>query len=45
VSGHCETGGHKFAIVFTQHKGVTFVEMVTPIPHETDGDPEPTLSS
>ncbi|MFJ8910620.1 hypothetical protein [Amycolatopsis sp. NPDC102389] len=27
VTGHCESG-HGFAIVFTQHKGETFVEVV-----------------
>lgn len=43
VTGVCETGDHTFAIVFTQHKGVTLVEAVTPIPHETNGDPEPAL--
>jgi hypothetical protein len=25
VAGHCEEG-HRFALVFTQHKGVTYVE-------------------
>jgi hypothetical protein len=42
ITGHCEGDGeHKFAVVFTQHKGWTFMEAVTPIPHETDGDPQP----
>jgi hypothetical protein len=39
VTGYCESGGHSFAVVFTQHKGGTYVEMVAPIPHEVDGDP------
>jgi hypothetical protein len=43
VTGSCEAGGHRFAIVFTQHKGVTFVETMEGIPHETDGDPQSTL--
>lgn len=25
LAGHCE-GGHRFALVFSQHKGVTYVE-------------------
>jgi hypothetical protein len=37
VTGYCETGSHKFAIVFTQHKGQIFAETVTPILHETHG--------
>ena len=41
VTGFCEENDHNFAIIFTQHKGVTFAEAVTPIPHETNGDPEP----
>ncbi|WP_326956885.1 hypothetical protein [Amycolatopsis sp. NBC_01286] len=28
VTGHCESGGHNFAIVFTQHKGQTLLEVV-----------------
>ncbi len=28
VTGHCEQGGHNFAIVFTQHKGQTLLEVV-----------------
>jgi hypothetical protein len=40
VSGSCETGAHSFAVVLTQHKGVTLAETVTGIPHETDGDPQ-----
>ncbi len=39
VTGYCDEGAHSFALVFTQHKGGTYVEMVTPIPHEVDGDP------
>jgi hypothetical protein len=38
LAGHCEEG-HNFALVFTQHKGGTYVEVVTPIPHDVDGDP------
>jgi hypothetical protein len=44
ITGHCEgDGAHKFAVVFTQHKGWTIMEAVTPIPHETDGDPQAEL--
>lgn len=44
ITGYCEGDGeHKFAVVFTQHKGRTFMEAVTPIPHETDGDPRAEL--
>ena len=38
-TGYCESDGHSFAVVFTQHKGGMYVEMVAPIPHEVDGDP------
>jgi hypothetical protein len=38
VTGHCEEG-HCFAIVFTQHKGGTFVEVVP----DDQGDPTPRL--
>lgn len=41
ITGTCESNGHTFAIVFTQHKGVTLVEAVAPVPHETSGDPDP----
>jgi hypothetical protein len=44
VTGYCETGRHNFAIVFTQHKGVTCAEIVTPILHETYGDPQPMIN-
>jgi hypothetical protein len=43
VTGFCEEAGHRFAIVFTQHKGGTFVEVVAPITHEVEGDPDPDL--
>lgn len=44
ITGYCEGDGeHKFAVVFTQHKGWTFMEAVTPIPHETNGDPQAEL--
>ncbi|MEV6350271.1 hypothetical protein [Actinoplanes sp. NPDC051851] len=39
VTGYCEEGQHSFAIVFTQHKGGTYVETVAPIPHEVVGHP------
>ena len=39
VTGYCEQGGHPFALVFTQHKGATVVETITPIPHDVVGDP------
>jgi hypothetical protein len=38
VTGYCEEG-HSFAFVFTQHKGGTYVEVISPIPHAVDGDP------
>jgi hypothetical protein len=32
VTGICERAGHRrFAVVFTQHKGVTYVEAVSPV--------------
>jgi hypothetical protein len=31
VTGICEQAGHRFAVVFTQHKGVTYVEAVSPV--------------
>ncbi len=40
LAGYCEVNGHTFAVVFTQHKGVTLVETVTPIGHAADGDPQ-----
>lgn len=40
VTGSCETGGHSFAIVLTQHKGVTVVETVTDIQRDVYGDPQ-----
>jgi hypothetical protein len=40
LAGYCEVNGHKFALVFTQHKGVTLVETVSPIRHAADGDPQ-----
>ncbi|MER7271354.1 hypothetical protein ABT344_24020 [Micromonospora carbonacea] len=40
LAGYCEVGGHRFAVVFTQHKGATLVETVTPIRHAADGDPQ-----
>jgi len=39
VTGYCEEGQHSFAVVFTQHKGGTYVETVAPIAHEVVGDP------
>jgi len=39
LTGYCEEGNHSFAIVFTQHKGGTYVETVAPIAHEVVGDP------
>jgi hypothetical protein len=39
VTGYCEEGQHSFAIIFTRHKGGTYVETVTPIAHEVVGDP------
>lgn len=30
LTGYCEECGHDFALVFTQHKGDTFVEWATP---------------
>lgn len=44
ITGYCEgEGEHKFAVVFTQHKGWTFMEAITSIPHETNGDPQAEL--
>jgi hypothetical protein len=34
LPGWCEVCGADFAIVFTQHKGVTFVEVVAEVPDE-----------
>jgi hypothetical protein len=44
IAGFCEEADHQFAVVFTQHKGVTCVEAVSPIRHETYGHrPRPGL--
>jgi hypothetical protein len=39
VTGWCEEGNHSFAVVFTQHKGGTYIETVDSIDHEVVGDP------